>query len=338
MITARQMVALLQSLNDGDDEQFYAIALQVAASEAKRGRVEVATELQSQVDFARARKSAQPRLQSNRPGRVVAFAKPKGELQSLLSTSSPKTSLSELILDENLASRLRNIVLQQRQRDRLREHTRSPKSKLLLIGPPGCGKTFTATALAGELHLPLHAIRLDAIISRFMGETATKLRLIFDQIASERAVYLFDEFDAIGGKRTSDNDVGEMRRVLNSFLQFLEEANSTDSLIIAATNHPELLDPALLRRFDDVLIYPLPSAEMIPTLLNDRLSHFKTRLADWHHVAAAAAGLSQAEIVKAADDVVRNAILDRETCISEEQLLTALEHRRQLLDVLQTSK
>ncbi len=338
MITARQMVALLQSLNDGNDEQFYAIALQVAASEAKRGRIEVATELQSQVDFARARKSAQPRLESKRVGRVVAFAKPKGELQSLLSTSLPRTALSELVLDESLASQLRNIVHQQRQRDRLREHARSPKSKLLLIGPPGCGKTFTAAAIAGELHLPLHSIRLDAIISRFMGETASKLRLIFDQISSERAVYLFDEFDAIGGKRTSDNDVGEMRRVLNSFLQFLEERNSTDSLIIAATNHPELLDPALLRRFDDVLIYPLPSAEMIPALLSDRLSHFKTKLTDWKHVAAAAVGLSQAEIVKAADDVVRNAILAREAGINEVQLLDALEHRRQLSDLLQTSK
>jgi SpoVK/Ycf46/Vps4 family AAA+-type ATPase len=171
-----------------------------------------------------------------------------------------------------------------------------------------------------------------------MGETASKLRLIFDQIASERAVYLFDEFDAIGGKRSSDNDVGEMRRVLNSFLQFLEEINSTDSIIIAATNHAELLDPALLRRFDDVIIYPLPSPEMIPGLLRARLSHFDTRLTDWHRVAAAAAGLSQAEIVKAADDVVRNAILSREACISELQVLDALEHRRKLLNVLQTSR
>src|SRR6185503_21230260 len=91
-----------------------------------------------------------------------------------------------------------------------------------------------------------------------MGETAAKLRLVFDAIQQTRAVYLFDEFDALGGERTSKNDVGEIRRVLNSFLQFLEQDES-DSLIIAATNHPQLLDRAVFRRFDTVIQYGLPS-------------------------------------------------------------------------------
>jgi SpoVK/Ycf46/Vps4 family AAA+-type ATPase len=338
MITARQMIALLQSLNEGDDEQFYAIALQVAATEAKRGRVEVATELQAQVDVARARKNAQPRLQAKRAGSVVAFSRPRGELDTLLSTSLPKTTLKNLTLDDRVANRLRSFVSQQRQRDKLRQHGRTPKRKLLLVGPPGSGKTFTASAIAGELHMALHVIRLDAVISRFMGETASKLRLVFDQIAVERAVYLFDEFDAIGGKRSSDNDVGEMRRVLNSFLQFLEEESGTDSLVVAATNHPELLDPALLRRFDDVILYPLPTVDMIIPLLQDRLSFFQTSFRDWTDVSAAGLGLSQAEIVKAADDVGKDAILSGQLRIHQDQIEAALTHRRALSEILNPSK
>jgi SpoVK/Ycf46/Vps4 family AAA+-type ATPase len=338
MITARQMIALLQSLNEGDDEQFYAIALQVAATEARRGRIEVATELKSQVDLARSKKHLAPRLETKKSGSVVSFAKPRGELQGLFVTTLPKINLENLSLTSDVAARLKNFVRQQRQREKLREHSRTPKSKLLLIGPPGSGKTFTASALAGELHLPLHALRLDAIISRFMGETAAKLRLIFDQIAIERAVYLFDEFDAIGGKRSTDNDVGEMRRVLNSFLQFLEEHNSTDSPIVAATNHPELLDPALLRRFDDVVIYPLPGPKIVESVLRKRTSHLDSRSIDWTLVAAGGLGLSQAEVVKAADEVVRDAILSGESVLREADLLGALHHRKQLLGLLDSVK
>ena len=116
---------------------------------------------------------------------------------------------------------------------------------------------MSASALAGELHLPLFTIVLDGLITKFMGETAAKLRLIFEAISQTRGVYLFDEFDALGSERASGNDVGEIRRVLNSFLQFLEQDQS-DSLIVAATNHPKLLDRALFRRFDDVIEFALP--------------------------------------------------------------------------------
>ena len=217
MVSARQMIALLSSLNEGDDEQFYAIALQVAATEARRGRVEVANELRAKVDAARNKKEAEPRLEVKRGRIVVPITQPRGELQKLLTTSAPKTRLTNLSVAPEIRSRLERFVRQQRSRERLRQYAKVPNSRLLLMGPPGCGKTLTAAALAGELHLPLHVIRLDSVITRFMGETAAKLRLIFDHISANRGLYLFDEFDAIGGKRTSDNDVGEMRRVLNSF-------------------------------------------------------------------------------------------------------------------------
>ena len=193
---------------------------------------------------------------------------------------------------------------------------------------------MTASALAGELHLPLHVIRLDTVITRFMGETAAKLRLIFDQVAMSRGVYLFDEFDAIGSKRSADNDVGEMRRVLNSFLQFMEEENSTDSVIAAATNHPQLLDEALFRRFDDIIQYDLPNATMIEQVLRDRLTSFDTGSIEWAAVREAGLSLSQAEIVRAAEEVVRDVIIRREKKVTSAALVSALEYRRILSELI----
>lgn len=333
MVSARQMIALLTGLNEGNDEQVYAIALQVAATEARRGRTEVATELQNLVAAARGKQDSRWSSEVRRGGKVVVpITQPRGELQNLLTSSDPSVTLANLTLSPEIKARLELFIRQQRERDRLRSFNRTPASRLLLMGPSGSGKTLTASALAGELHLPLHVIRLDTVITRFMGETATKLRLIFDQVGTSRGVYLFDEFDAIGSKRTADNDVGEMRRVLNSFLQFMEEENSTDSVITAATNHPQLLDEALFRRFDDIIRYDLPDAPMIELVLRDRLISFDTSSVNWDPVRQAGISLSQAEVVKAADEVVRDMIIRKNKTVTSALLVSALDHRRKLAD------
>jgi len=167
-----------------------------------------------------------------------------------------------------------------------------------------------------------------------MGETASKLRLIFDQIASVRAVYLFDEFDAIGGRRNADNDVGEMRRVLNSFLQFLEEANSTDSLILATTNHPELLDRALFRRFDDIIEYSLPDSNGIREVLEMRLHTYLPKRVSWTRLIDAANGLSQAEITRATSEIIKDVILSGGESASTEAIIKALKERHALKETM----
>lgn len=153
---------------------------------------------------------------------------------------------------------------------------------------------------------------------------------MFDAIAETRGVYFFDEFDAIGAKRTERNDVGEIRRVLNSFLQFLE-ADDSDSLIIAATNHPELLDTALYRRLDDVIEYSLPDSKIAQRILENRLSTFKTKDIDWPAAVAVGAGLSQAEFALAAEDAAKRALLDDRDTVTAEDLSSAIAERQAAL-------
>lgn len=285
MATNDQLKALVQSHADGDDSQFYSVAMQVAAKAARAGQDKFAQELRDMVDSLRKRESASSRVAS-----VVPVSQPRGELASLLTVSYPNARIADLVLSEDLSGRLHHVLHEQRQRDVLSRHGLSPVRRLLLIGPPGTGKTSTARVIAGELGLPLFAIRLDTIITKFMGETAAKLRLIFDALVETRGVYLFDEVDALAGDRAAANDVGEIRRVLNSFLQFLEE-DPSESIIVAATNHPQLLDNALLRRFDTVMDFALPDADSVRAVVRNRLATFRTSSLSWKRVTEAAAGL-----------------------------------------------
>lgn len=210
--------------------------LQLAAEEAKRGHGAVAEQLRELLEQA---KSPRPRVvYSHGPMPVPSV---RSDLANILSAQYPKILLSSIVLDDDLKARLHRIVHEQRQRGRLKSHGLNPRRKLLLTGLPGTGKTMSASALAGELGLPLFSVLLHGILTKFMGEAAAKLRLIFDAMTEMRGVYLFDEIDALGAKRDADNDVGEARRILNSFLQFLEQDHS-DAIIVATTNHELLLD------------------------------------------------------------------------------------------------
>ena len=186
---------------------------------------------------------------------------------------------------------------------------------------------MTAAALAGDLHYPLFTILLEGVITKFMGETAAKLRMIFQAMTVEKGVYLFDEFDALGARRTQTNDVGEIRRVLNSFLQLLEKDDS-ESIVIAATNHPDLLDKALFRRFDDVLAYELPDEKTAVKIMESRLAQFDANRVDWQHVSRDISGLSQGELVRASDEAAKHAVLQGTTRIATEDLLLALRERQ----------
>lgn len=214
-------------------------------------------------------------------------------------------------------------------REKLEEKGLKPRRRILLSGPPGTGKTMSAHGLAGELQFPLFSVMLHGLITKFMGETAQKLKLVFDAIKSTRGVYLFDEIDALAAARGDGNDVGEARRVLNSFLQFLDE-DTGPSIVIATTNLAEILDRAVLRRFDLVLSYELPDAVAIREALQRRLTGFSYTRLSWKKVTDCAIGLSTADVVAAAEDAARRAVLGDRNIITTLDLVNSLERRRSL--------
>jgi SpoVK/Ycf46/Vps4 family AAA+-type ATPase len=320
MATAEQLKALLRSYVEGDGEQFLTVSMQVAAHAARRGQTKLAQELRDLIDEAKRRASHA----TFRP--TVPITRPAGELADLVLASYPKTRLADMVLAEPVGRSLQRVLTEYRQQDKLRTHGHSARRKLLLVGPPGSGKTMTASALAGELKLPLLAVRLDGLITKYLGETAAKLRQVFDAMVATRGVYLFDEFDAIGGDRARPNDVGEIRRVLNSFLQFLE-ADESDSLILAATNHSGILDPALFRRFDDVIRYDCPNPEQVESLVRSRLNSFDLSRVQWEEVRRAATGLSFAEVARASTEAAKAAVLDDRTEIATKNIVSVLHER-----------
>jgi SpoVK/Ycf46/Vps4 family AAA+-type ATPase len=320
MARADQFKALLRAYAGDEESQFLSVALQVAAEEAQRGHNKLAAELRDLIDEARARQK--PRLSA----RPVPLAQPKGELGELLTVQYPRQHLAQMVLSGDVEQKLNRVLKEQREHERLTGHGLSPRRKLLLVGPPGTGKTLTASVLASELRLPLFVARFDSLITKFMGESASKLRIVFDALKTTRGVYLFDEFDSLGLQRGSQHDVAEMRRTLNMFLQLIEQ-DTSDSLIVAATNHGASLDVALFRRFDDVIRYQAPDDAQIELLLRNSLALLAPKTMDYQALAARGRGLSHSDVVKACQDALKDAVLDRQKLVNEVSVIQHLAER-----------
>ncbi|NRD72157.1 ATP-binding protein [Shewanella sp. VB17] len=320
MASSTQIKALMQSHIDKDDDRFLSIALQVAAHEARNGHGKLAQELKQLVD------KAKEKSLNNLP---VSIANSVKDSTGLLTTSHPKLRFNDLIVSSNVKDRLERLVKEQKHFSTLKNYGLSPRKKLLLAGKPGTGKTFTASVLAGELNFPLFEVRLDAVITKYLGESSAKLRQIFDAIRDVRGVYFFDEFDALGSHRGSNNDVGEARRILNSFLQMIEQDDS-NSVIVCATNHLEALDHALFRRFDDVVRYELPSEDEIVSLFKSRLHSYVAKNFSWKKLVLMSDGLSNAEITLAANDAIKEMLIHDYKSITISMLQQAIEDRKSI--------
>ncbi len=319
--TAQQLIGLLKSHVEGNEERFFDLALQLASSEEQKGHVKLAEQLRQWVEAGQT-----PKSKSSSP---TPIAKPKGELASIISTVYPETRLNDLILPKTISIELEQLVTEFRKRDMLEQYGLSPRQRVLLAGPPGTGKTMSASALAGALKLPLYSVLLHGLISKFMGETASQLHKIFEAVRNQRGVYLFDEIDALAASRDGGNDAGEARRTLNSFLQFMEE-DTGPSLIVATTNLPRILDKAILRRFDLVLMYELPNPKATQKAMSRHLLNFDVSSIQWKKVTDKAHGLSSSDVVQAAMDAARRAVLNSETNIESADLLDSLGRRKDL--------
>ncbi|MDQ7806028.1 ATP-binding protein [Amycolatopsis sp. A133] len=316
MATAEIITEMVRAHTQGDERRWRNLLTQLIAAESRAGHTRQAARLRNLL--TEARELEPERADPATAGRAIQLARAPRDLADVLDVRYSDARLSELVLPSALRAGLQRVLDEQRMAGRLAEHGLSARRRLLLHGPPGCGKTMAAHALAGELKLPLARVRLEVLFTRYLGATAATLTEIFEQIRRVRGVYLFDEFDALGKHRGDDLDVGEAKRVVSTFLQLLD-ADDSDSLVIAATNFGRALDPALLRRFDDVLKFPAPTSEAVMTLLRRLLRSVPVDDVALRKLSEQSQGLSFAQVKAAVDDARKGAILgDREQPSTEE--------------------
>lgn len=314
MPNANQILALIKSHMDADDVRFRELALQIAASEAKSGHAVLSRSITDLI---------------NRPNttRFVTrnFTTLNSEMSEYVMEVDDSFGMDNIVCPNEIRKKMNRIIREYIQRELLYKNNLTNRRKILLTGPSGTGKTMTASILANELHIPLYVVRMERVITKYMGESSLKLSKVFDLISSVRGVYLFDEFDAIGMQRGQDNEVGEMRRILNTFLQMMERMDS-DSLIIAATNCGNQLDKALFRRFDDVIEYSLPDEQEISILISHCLYGFDTSKVKIDSLFPLLKGMSHAEITTICMDAVKESLLN-EVALSNQVMEMAIQQR-----------
>jgi len=314
---------LLESHATGDEAAFRKAALQIAAAESAAGHVRVADDIRAII-------AKLPPTGTRQPSPIVDIAAPRGDIADVLAGGHRDERLRDIILPDDVRDLLLRVIAENRSRARLEAHGVSPRRRLLFHGAPGCGKTFAAAVLAGEMGLPLMTVRFDALFSRFLGATAVQLRAIFAEMPRRPGVYLFDEFDSVAKARGDSQDVGEMNRVVTAFLQ-LVDADVSGSILVAATNHVELLDRAVFRRFDVIVPFEMPTREQVAALLQLRLGNFGLDEAQSAQAAAKVKGWSFADMARACDDAVRTMALDDRSRISERDVLLAVDDLKRRL-------
>ena len=295
MATADQILSLIRNHLNNDDTQFRKVDLQISAVEARSGHAIVARTIQELLN-----------QKKTSLGTVRLVSKNK-DIDDLLLQVDTYGDMTSLVLSQELKEKLDRVIKEYLKKETLSKYGLANRRKLLLYGASGTGKTMTASALAKEFNLPFFVVRTEKVVTKFMGETGQKLGRIFDFINEVPAVYLFDEFDAIGSQRGMDNEVGEQRRILNTFLQLLERDDS-DSFIIAATNSIESIDKAMFRRFDDVIEYKLPDTEQRLALLREYL--YTAKDLDFSSAESLFDGMSHAEIKMVCSDIFKESLLN----------------------------
>ncbi len=252
----------------------------------------------------------------------------------LLVISDEYYNFDDVVLSEETQHRLEYIVAENKNAKKLRSFGLKPKEKILFCGPPGTGKTLSAKILGSVVGYPFVYVRFDSIISSFLGQTATNLRKIFDFIENGKFVVLFDEFDIIGKKRDDPQEHGEIKRVVNNFMLMLDNYDG-DSILIAATNHPQLLDSAIWRRFDEILEYKIPIAVQREELFKKYLGVLKkTDTIQIKELVKRTSNYSAADIATICEDALRMSVLQDKTIVTNDNLLWALKEQKRRKSIM----
>lgn len=245
------------------------------------------------------------------------------------------STFSDLIIPQSTKDTLEHIISENRAAITLSEYGLKPRQKLLFCGPPGTGKTLASYVISSAIGLPHVYVRFDSILSSYLGETATNLRKIFDFIERGKWVVLFDEFDIIGKKRDDPYEHGEIKRIVNNFMQMLDNYEG-QSIIIAATNHPQLLDSAIWRRFDEIVLFDLPDLRRRELLLEKYLRILRREKdINLKLFARRTIGFSAAEIAQICEDALRRAIISGRNKIYLEDLSWSVREQKRRKKIIQ---
>ena len=330
MARAELLKKLFENYQRRDDAGFRTVAEEIIEDERKKQHPVLANELQRiLVNGVRSLYDVQPAPRSH----LEPVPTDSDRRTPLLAIRHPDRYFDDLIIEPQLKSALNRLLQEVRGWDILEASGLAPTRRLLFCGPSGCGKTATAEAVATELGLPMLYVRFDSVVSSLLGETAANVRKVFDYAARGQWVVFFDEFDAIGRSRDDATEHGEIKRVVNSFLQLLDNFHGR-SLVIAATNFEQSLDPALWRRFDDVLRFGLPDAAALTSLMSKRLRPLRFKKTHLAKMTSELAGSSFADAERVCLDIRKRKALDGGGAVSQTDVNAALsrhEYRSEIL-------
>lgn len=307
----------------GRDDEFMAIAEQIISEEEKKNNRVLAKTLRQTLEFSSGR-SAKPKALAP----LIPFPDAAGDFVERI---EPNHEKSDIVLSAENIRVLSGLIKEFRRSDEVRRHGLSVRSKLLFCGPPGCGKTLCAEVFSAELGLPLYVVKLDRLISSFLGETASNVRKVFEFARKMPCVVFLDEFDGLARARDDGGEHNELRRVVNSLLLFIDRIHPK-GFIIAATNYDQSLDRAVWRRFDEVLWFAKPDQGMIRRYLKLKFKNVAT-LFDPEQKAKDFEGYSFAEIERVCLQTIKEMIVESRREVTERDFSRSLkdEKRRRAL-------
>lgn len=312
MASGDSLIKLFKAFKENDQVEFTKIAYDIIEDERKKNHYLLADKLYKALfsdDFNTILKSRDFNSKQLPVDKESGF--------QLMDMKFPKLSLEDIILTSENKQKIDDIICEFEQKDILQTYKLYPKTKILFCGPPGCGKTITAEAIANELQLPLLYTRFDSVISSFLGETSTNLRKVFEFAKEGEWVLFFDEFDSIGKSRSLDSEHGELKRVVNSFLQLMDNFPK-DSIIIAATNYETIIDKALWRRFDEIILFGNPNEEAIKNTIKLKLRNYPYKELNIDNHISELEGSSYADIERICLEATKKMILKQECSITDE--------------------
>lgn len=318
MASGKLLRQLIKTGAEGNHDAFRRVSEEIISEERAKHHHLLANDLEKILYGRRNAASVQHSALSDR------LPKDRERNLPLLQIKEPLRRLEDVVLSDETGSLLDELLQEHHRAEVLKSHGLYPADKLLFCGPPGCGKTLTAEVLASELSLPLAIVRIDSVISSFLGETAANLRQVFDFISTIPMVVLFDEFDALAKERADEAEHGELKRVVNAFLQMVD-AYEGKSLLVAATNHEGILDSAVWRRFDEVMVFDPPNLEQLRRLLSIKLRGLRREFeVEDAKIVGLFKGMSHADVERVLRRAAKDMVLAGKEFLSERHLQTAI--------------